>query len=109
MFGELTPNGFSGCNVCAFQASFCTTFLIICGRCESLWTATYPRTVVGGTQGHAASKILLLHKVSLCQSNFIEIIRLSPNRGESSHPQFWGYCRIVNRGVCLFIGCVGSL
>ena len=58
-------------------ASFYTTFLKNCGRCESLVTTTCLKTVVVGKQGHAPCKILLLQQsLFLCQSIFIEILRL---------------------------------
>ena len=44
------------------QASFSTTFLKKCGRGESLGTTTCLKTVVGGKQGHAPCKILLLQQ-----------------------------------------------
>ena len=44
------------------QASFSTTFLKNCGRSVSLGTTTCPKTVVGGKQGHAPSKMPLLQQ-----------------------------------------------
>ena len=59
------------------EASFSATFLKHCGRGESLGTTTCLRTVVGGKHRHASCKILLLQQhLFLCQSNFMEIIRL---------------------------------
>ena len=49
------------------HAWFCTTFLKNCGRCEGLMTTKCLRTVVGGNQGHAPYKILLLHKACVSQ------------------------------------------
>ena len=48
------------------------------------------KLVVGRKQGHGSSKILLFHKIFLCQLNFMEIIRLSQSCGKSGHPKFWG-------------------
>ena len=60
------------------RASFSTTFLKNCGRSESLGTTTCPKTVVECKQWHAPSKVLSLQQsFTLCQSNFMEIIRLS--------------------------------
>ena len=60
------------------RASFSTTFLKSYGRGESLVTTTCLKTVVGGKQGHAPCKILLLQQsLFLCQLNFLEITRLS--------------------------------
>ena len=60
------------------QASFSTTFLKNYGRGESLRTATCPKIMVGGKQGHASCKILLFQQsLFLCQLNFMEIIRQS--------------------------------
>ena len=39
------------------RASFSTTFLTNCGRCEGLGINTCLKTVVGGQQGHAPCKI----------------------------------------------------
>ena len=50
------------------RASFSTTFLKNCGRGESLVTTTCHKTVVGGRQGHAPCRILLLHKACFCVS-----------------------------------------
>ena len=59
-------------------ASFSTTFLKDYGRGEGLRATTCLRTVVGLRQRHPPCKILLLQQSSfLCQSNFMEIIRLS--------------------------------
>ena len=44
------------------RASFVTTFLKDCGRGESLATTTCLNTVVGGKQGHALCKVLLLQQ-----------------------------------------------
>ena len=50
------------------QGSFSTTFIKNCDRGENLWITAYLKTVVGGKQGHAPCKILLLHEASfLCQ------------------------------------------
>ena len=47
------------------------------GRGESLRTATYLKTVVGGKQGHAPCKVFPLQQsLFLSQSNLMEIIRL---------------------------------
>ena len=59
------------------RASLSITFLKNCGRGEGHRTTTCPKTVVGGKQGNAPSKIILLHKASLCQLNFMDIVRLS--------------------------------
>ena len=49
------------------RASFSTTFLKNCGRCESLWTTTCLKTAVGVKQGHAPCRIpLLKHILFLC-------------------------------------------
>ena len=58
------------------RASFHTTFLKNCGRGERLRTTTCLGTVVGGKQGHAPCRILLLQlSPFLCQLNFFEITR----------------------------------
>ena len=44
---------------------------------------------------------LLQQSLFLCQLNFMKIKRLSQMGGESDHPQFWGFHRIQNIGVCL--------
>ena len=55
-----------------------TTFHKNCGRGESLGTATYLSSVVGGKQGHAPCKIFLFQQfLFLCQSNLFKIMRLS--------------------------------
>ena len=59
-------------------ASSSTTFPKNSGRGESLGITTHPKTVVGGKQGHAPSKILLLQQsLFVCQSSLMEIIGLS--------------------------------
>ena len=59
------------------QARFPPHFLN-CGRCECLGTTICHITVVGGEQGYAPCKILLLQQsLFLCPLNFMEIIRLS--------------------------------
>ena len=50
-------------------ASFSTTFPINCGRDESLETTTCLKNVVGGKQGHALCKILLLCNASFYVSS----------------------------------------
>ena len=45
-------------------ASFSTTCKENCGRGESLGITTCLKTVVGGKQGHAPCKVLLLHITS---------------------------------------------
>ena len=47
------------------RASFSATFLKNCGRGEVLRTTTYPITVGGGKQGHAACKIHLFQQIIL--------------------------------------------
>ena len=48
-----------------------------CGRSESPRTATCLETVVGGKQGHATCKILLLlQSLFLCHSKLMKILRL---------------------------------
>ena len=39
----------------------------------------------------------------LYQSNFVEIIRLSQNLGESGHAYFLGCLNIKNNDICLFV------
>ena len=63
--------GFQDVVYLSSQASFCTTFLKICGRGECLATATCLETVVWGSQGHAPCKDVLLQQILfLCQFNF---------------------------------------
>ena len=60
------------------RASFSTTFPEKCGNSEGLETATCPKTEAGGKQGQASCKMLPLQQsLSMCQLNFMEIIRLS--------------------------------
>ena len=69
--------GLQGVAVQPSRAGFSTTFLKSCGRGESLGTTTCHKTVVQGRQEHAPFKILLLPQILfLCQSNFVEIIKL---------------------------------
>ena len=56
--------GFQDVLCLSSRASFSTTFLKNCGRGESLGNTTCPKTVVGGRQGYATCKILVLHKAS---------------------------------------------
>ena len=47
-------------------------------NCGSLTTTMCHKTVVGGRQGHVPCKILpLQHSLFLCQSNLMEMMRLS--------------------------------
>ena len=64
-------NRFSGCSVSAFPGFFfLATFLKSCGRGKGLRTTMCIKTVVGGKQGHALCKILLLNKASLLSVKF---------------------------------------
>ena len=60
------------------KASLPTTFHTNCGRGESLRTTTCPKTVVGGKQGRGPCNNTFAPTRSLfvCQSNFMETIRL---------------------------------
>ena len=60
--------GFQDVAFLSSRASCFTTFLKYCGRRIGLGTTTCLKTVVGGKQGHAPCKILLLHKASFCVS-----------------------------------------
>ena len=56
------------------RASFSTTFPKNCGRGGNLGTTTCLKNVVGGKQGHAPCRILLLQKKHLFVSvNFHEV------------------------------------
>ena len=55
-------------------------------------------------QGHTPCKMPLLQpSFFLCQSNFVEIIRLSQDEIKSGHPQFWGYYQVYNCGICQWV------
>ena len=57
------------------RAHFATTFLEYCGRGYGLGTTTCLKTMIGGKQGYAPCKVLLLSQVFfLC--HFMEIIGL---------------------------------
>ena len=74
------------------RACFGTTFLETEGRDESLRTTMCLKTVVGGKQGHVPCKALCFNTASvLCQSNFIETMRLLQRIGKSGNPKFCGY------------------
>ena len=60
------------------RASFFSTFLKNCDGVVSLGTTTYHKTVVGVSKGMLPVKYFRPNKASsFCQSNFMEIIRLS--------------------------------
>ena len=73
------------------QASLYITFLKNGGRGESLRTTTYHKTVVGGKQGHAPCKTLLLHK------DFLMSIKV--NRDHKT-----AYKEMVNSGQLQLMG-----
>ena len=78
--------GFQDVSFLPSKASFSTTFPKNCNTGESLRTTTYNKTVVGGKQGHAPCKILLVQQILFsCQLNLMEIIKLSESWGESGH------------------------
>ena len=58
-------------------AALSTTFLKKYGTVESLVTTTCHETVVGGKQGHAPCKILLLHQSFTSIHSFIPSITFS--------------------------------
>ena len=60
--------GFQAMAFLSSQTSFYTTFIEHCGRCDSHRTTTCLKTVVGGKQGHATYKVLLLHEACFCVS-----------------------------------------
>ena len=62
--------GFQDVALLLSGASFPTTFVKNCGRCYGLGTTTCFKTVVGGKQGHAPCKILLLQQILFCQFDF---------------------------------------
>ena len=67
----------------------------------------YLETVVGGRHGQAHCEILLHQQgLFLFQLIFMLIVRLSQSLGKSGHPQFWGYYRISNSGVCVAMFCL---
>ena len=71
--------GFQDVVFLSSRASFSTTFLKNCGRGESLGTTTYLKAFVGLSKGILPVKYFRSNKTSLCQLNFMEIIRLSPS------------------------------
>ena len=78
-------------NVVLSRASFYTTFLNLCGRGEDLGYTTCLRTVVWVSKGMLPVEYFHSNKAFLCQSNFIEIIRLliiTQSCGKSGHPHF---------------------
>ena len=63
------------------RASFSSTFPKDCGRGEGLWATTCLKTVVRGKCGHASCNILFsIEPLFLCQSNVMEMIRLTEMR-----------------------------
>ena len=62
---------------------------------RACFSTTFHKTVVGGKQGHASCKILLLHKtsfgVSLIQWRSYDCYK---DDAKSGHPQLWGHCQI---------------
>ena len=60
----------------ASSASFSTTCFTNCGRGEGLRASICIMAVVGGKQGHSPCRIFLLRQSLLCQSNFVDVIRL---------------------------------
>ena len=69
--------GFQDVTFLPYWASFSTTFLEYFGIDECLRTTTSFRSVVGGKQGHTSCKTLSLQQcLSLCQLNFMGIVRL---------------------------------
>ena len=78
LYGSSLLKGFQDVAFLSSWVSFPAIFLTNSGKGEGLRTTTYLKTVVGGRQGHAPCKILLLQQsLFLCQLNFMEIIRLS--------------------------------
>ena len=71
----------------------------------SLWTTTYPKTVVASKQGHAACKIRACSTKPLFISVQFNGDHETAYKDEvkSDHPQFYGYYRINNCGVCLTV------
>ena len=70
--------GFHDVAFMPLQAGLHATFLKKCGSSYYLIIDTCLTTEVGGKQGHTPCKILSLQQsLSLCQSNLVEIIRLS--------------------------------
>ena len=90
-------------SVSALPSYFFTTFLKKFYRGESLWTTTCFITVVGGKQGYAPCRVLLLHKASFCVSRMsMKSHGCHENEVSPGHPHFWGYLRIEDSGVCLY-------
>ena len=59
--------------------------------------------VVGGKQWHAPNEIPFHQQnIFLCQSNFVEIIRLSQSSGKSGHPSVLGILPDL-RQLCLSV------
>ena len=69
--------GFQDVAFLPFRASYSTTFLLNCRRGESLETITCLKTVVVDSKGMLPVEYFCSSKaLSLCQSNFMKIIRL---------------------------------
>ena len=62
--GDFFPIGFQDVAFLPSRTSFPPYFLKNCGRGESLRITTCPKTVIGGKQGHAHCRILMLFCVS---------------------------------------------
>ena len=97
--GRGTPNGSSGCSIPALVSWFYTTFLNNSGRGESLVTTTCRKGVVGVKQGHV--KYFFTSKSNFCVSQISLSTYDWQSWGKFWHTQYWGYCQIVNSGVCL--------
>ena len=59
-----------------------------CGRGESHKNTKCRQAVFGVSKGILLVKYFCSNKVSLCQSNFMQIIRLLQRLGKSDHPNF---------------------
>ena len=59
------------------------------------------KIVIGVSKGMLSVKYFCSSKASLCQLNFMKIIRLLQSLAESGHLHFWGHCRIYGSGFCL--------
>ena len=73
------------------KASFSSTFLRNNGRGEGFCITRCAKTVVGGKQGHAPCRILLLQQsLFLCQSNLMEIMILLQRLSKICSPSVLG-------------------